>query len=486
MILEGGGRHAGDLALVSETNALMDIMQINFLQPIYNFTFVNSLVACMLFMGIGTMADISFILARPWASIAVAVCAELGTFVTLVIGYYCGLTPGEAAAVGTIGGADGPMVLFGSLMMAKNLFVPISIIAYLYLSLTYAGYPYLVRWLIKEEHRAIEVDYDFPDVTPQAKFIFTVVAAGLLCLLLPVATPLILSFFLGVAIKEAEIEPYQKFLENTVTYASTLLLGLVLGTLCEAGTLLDPQVALLLIRITALAVSALGGIGGGYLVWKLSKGNYNPVIGIAKRLLHAFDREDRPEGSLRSQPHAMIMPLAMGASICGSSSRPSPSVSSPRPSVWSTDRPSLTRSQEQTHDRAPSRSSPEPPDACPSRPASDRDRLRGPPPARSVLHKQLPGRSGAEGRPRAPSFWPIIRRPDGANTTDPGFRVPGKPARLGALRPSRPLADLAQVTLVIAVAAAEAITRSTGLAPQIKWPNDLMVAGARASCANWC
>lgn len=319
MILEGG--QVGTLVispLVSETNALMDIMQINFLQPIYNFTFVNSLVACMLFMGIGTMADISFILARPWASIAVAVCAELGTFVTLVIGYYCGLTPGEAAAVGTIGGADGPMVLFGSLVMAKNLFVPISIIAYLYLSLTYAGYPYLVRWLIKEEHRAIEVEYDFPDVTPQAKFIFTVVAAGLLCLLLPVATPLILSFFLGVAIKEAEIEPYQKLLENTVTYASTLLLGLVLGALCEAGTLLDPQVALLLVLgITALAVSALGGIGGGYLVWKLSNGNYNPVIGIAGVSCMPSTAKIAQKEVFAANPHAMIMPLAMGASICG-------------------------------------------------------------------------------------------------------------------------------------------------------------------------
>ncbi|AZB57963.1 Na+-transporting malonate decarboxylase, carboxybiotin decarboxylase subunit (plasmid) [Cereibacter sphaeroides] len=319
MLLEGG--QLGTLIispLVSDPDALLNIMQIDFLQPIYNFTFVNSLVACMLFMGIGTMADISFILARPWASITVAVCAELGTFVTLVIGYYMGLTPGEAAAVGTIGGADGPMVLFGSLIMAKDLFVPISIIAYLYLSLTYAGYPYLVRWLVKEEHRAIEVDYDFPDVTPQAKFVFTVAAAGLLCLLLPVATPLILSFFLGVAIKEAEIEPYQKLLENTVTYASTLLLGLVLGVLCEAGTLLNPQVALLVVLgITALTISAFGGIGGGYLVWKLSKGNYNPVIGIAGVSCMPSTAKIAQHEVFHANPHAMIMPLAMGASICG-------------------------------------------------------------------------------------------------------------------------------------------------------------------------
>ncbi|MCW2307166.1 Na+-transporting malonate decarboxylase, carboxybiotin decarboxylase subunit [Rhodobium gokarnense] len=319
MVLEAG--KIGTLVIapmVSEPNALIDIMQINFLQPIYNFTFVNSLVACLLFMGIGTMADISFILARPWASITVAVCAELGTFVTLVIGYYMGLTPSQAAAVGTIGGADGPMVLFGSLIMAKELFVPISIIAYLYLSLTYAGYPYIVRWLIKEEYRGIEVDFDFPDVSLKAKFIFTCVAAGLLCLLLPVATPLILSFFLGVAIKEAEIEPYQKLLEHTITYGSTLFLGLVLGVLCEAGTLLDPRVGLLVVLgITALAVSALGGIGGGWLVWWLSKGNYNPVIGIAGVSCMPSTAKIAQREAFAASPYAMIMPLAMGASICG-------------------------------------------------------------------------------------------------------------------------------------------------------------------------
>ncbi|MCT8265729.1 Na+-transporting malonate decarboxylase, carboxybiotin decarboxylase subunit [Afifella sp. JA880] len=304
--------------MVADTGPLVDIMQINFLQPIYNFTFVNSLVACLLFMGIGTMADISFILARPWASITVAICAELGTFVTLVIGYYFGLTPGQAAAVGSIGGADGPMVLFASLIMAKDLFVPISIIAYLYLSLCYAGYPYLVRWLVPEKYRGLEVEIDFPDVSPQAKFVFTVVAAGLLCLLLPVAAPLILSFFMGVAIKEAEIEPYQKLLENTITYGSTLFLGLVLGVLCEASTLLDPRVAILLVLgITALAVSALGGIGGGWLVWLVSKGKYNPATGIAGVSCMPSTAKIAQRCAFEASPYAMIMPLAMGASICG-------------------------------------------------------------------------------------------------------------------------------------------------------------------------
>ncbi|MGE4528671.1 MAG: Na+-transporting malonate decarboxylase, carboxybiotin decarboxylase subunit, partial [Rhodospirillaceae bacterium] len=297
--------------LIEDPAALVNIMQIDFLQPVYNFTFTNSFVACMLFFGIGSMSDISFILARPWTSVIIALFAEMGTFVTLVIGYYCGLTPGQAAAVASIGGADGPMVLFASLVMAKELFVPISIIAYLYLSLTYAGYPYLIRWLVPEKYRGQEVEFDFPEVSQEAKFIFTIVIAGLLCLLLPVAAPLILSFFLGVAIKEAEIEPYQELLEKTVTYSSTLFLGLVLGVLCEAGTLLDSRVAILLVLgITALAVSGLGGLLGGWVIWLFTKGQYNPTIGIAGVSCMPSTAKIAQKEAYAVNPYAIIMPLA--------------------------------------------------------------------------------------------------------------------------------------------------------------------------------
>ena len=137
LFLEGG--KLGTLfldPLVSDPKQLVDIMQVNFLQPIYNLTFSNSLVACMVFLGVGAMCEIGFILANPWTSIIIAIFAEAGTFATLVLGVHLGLTPPEAAAVASIGGADGPMVLFTSLMLAPHLFVPISVIASICLSLT--------------------------------------------------------------------------------------------------------------------------------------------------------------------------------------------------------------------------------------------------------------------------------------------------------------------------------------------------------------
>lgn len=319
LFLQSGG--IGNLfldPLVANPNDLVNIMQINFLQPIYNFTFSNGLIACIVFFGIGAMSDIGFVLARPWACMVVAIFAELGTFVTMVLGYQLGLPIGEAAAVGTIGGADGPMVLFASLMMAPKLFVPISIIAYLYLSLTYAGYPYLIKLCIPKKYRALPMEFKPVEVPKTQKFMFTVIMCFVLCLLLPVAAPLIMSFFLGVAIKEAEIEAYQKLLDNTLLYCATLFLGLLLGVLCDAQTIMDPKVGLLIILgIVALAISAIGGIIGGWAVYWFQHGKFNPTIGIAGVSCVPTTAKLAQYAVSEVNPGSLILPVALGANICG-------------------------------------------------------------------------------------------------------------------------------------------------------------------------
>ena len=132
------------------------------------------------------------------------------------------------------------------------------------------------------------------------------------------AAPLIMSFFLGMAIKEAEVVPYQDLIESTLLYMGTLMLGLLLGTLCEASTLLNPKVApLIVLGVLALTVSGAVGILGGYVVYWFKKGDFNPVVGIsgvscvpttAKIAQHAAEDED---------PFAVVMPVAMGANIGG-------------------------------------------------------------------------------------------------------------------------------------------------------------------------
>ena len=140
--------------LVTNTEEIMRILQIDWLQPIYTFAFSNGLIACLVFMGIGVISDVGSVLKFPFTGMLIAMFAELGTVATFPIAHAMGLSYGEAAAVSLIGGADGPMVLFASLTLAKDLFVPITIVAYLYLSLTYGGYPFLVRLLIPKDIRS--------------------------------------------------------------------------------------------------------------------------------------------------------------------------------------------------------------------------------------------------------------------------------------------------------------------------------------------
>ncbi len=305
--------------LVSEPGELMNIMQINFLQPIYNLLFSNGLIACLVFLGIGVRSDLDFLLSRPWTSVVIALFAEMGSFVALAVGVLAfGMTPETAASVATIGGADGPMVLFTSLQLAPELFVPISIIAYLYLSLTYAGYPSLIRLMVPKKYRGIDIEEYPPEVPAKTKFVFVLVVCGLLCLLLPMAAPLIMSFFLGVAIKEAEVNEYVALLENGIMYVSTFFLGLLLGVLCEASTILNPVVLqILVLGVVALTVSGVGGLLGGWLFYKIKKGQFNPVVGIAGVSCVPTTAKLAQRAAAEENPFAMILPVAMGANICG-------------------------------------------------------------------------------------------------------------------------------------------------------------------------
>ena len=305
--------------LVTETKALVDVMQIDWLQPVYTLTFSNGLIACLVFMGIGTLLDVGYVMARPFKSMFIALCAELGTIVTFPIAMSMGLAENEAASVALIGGADGPMVLFASLVLARHLFVPITVVGYLYLGLTYGGFPYLAKWLVPQRLRGIDMSNDpGRPVNERQKLAFAIIACTLLCLLFPVAAPLFFALFIGVAVREAKLEEFKRLLGETVLYGATFFLGLTLGVLCEAGTLLNPVVLkLLLLGILALLISALGGLLGGYILWLFSGGRFNPVIGLAGVSCVPTTAKVVQKIVTNASPGSIVLPQALGASISG-------------------------------------------------------------------------------------------------------------------------------------------------------------------------
>ncbi|MBF7082937.1 sodium ion-translocating decarboxylase subunit beta [Desulfallas sp. Bu1-1] len=305
--------------LVADPSQLMNILQVDFLQPIYTLTFSNGLIACFIFLGIGVMTEIGYVLASPFSSMVIAICAELGTVATFPIAVAMGLNYSEAASIAMVGGADGPMVLYTSLMLAKDLFVPITIVAYLYLSLTYGGYPYLIKLLIPKRLRGIQMDLSkIPTVTPGEKIAFSIITCTVLSLLFPVAAPLFMSFFLGVTIREANLKHYISFIEGPLLYGSTFFLGVLLGVLCEANTIMNPKILVLLVLgILSLFLSGLGGIAGGYLMYWINKGKFNPVIGIAGVSCIPTTAKVAQKAVTEANSQSLILPYAIGANISG-------------------------------------------------------------------------------------------------------------------------------------------------------------------------
>jgi oxaloacetate decarboxylase beta subunit len=305
--------------LVQKTDSLMYILQVDFLQPIYTFAFSNGLIACFVFMGIGVLLDVGFVLARPFLSMFLALCAEFGTVATFPAAVAMGLSYREAASIAMVGGADGPMVLFTSLTLAKDLFVPITVVAYLYLGLTYGGYPYLIRFLVPEKLRGLKMPpKPVVKITSDEKLAFAVVGCTVLCLLFPSASPLFLSLFVGVAVREAGLSYFIAFIDGPILYGATLFLGLLLGVLCEASTILNPKVLILLILgILALLLSGIGGIIGGYLAYYFSGRKINPVIGIAGVSCVPSTAKVAQKEVSNVTPDSLILPEALGANISG-------------------------------------------------------------------------------------------------------------------------------------------------------------------------
>jgi oxaloacetate decarboxylase beta subunit len=297
----------------------INALQVYFLQPIYALTFSNGLIACMVFLGIGAITELDFFIGNPKLSLMLAIPAELGTFLTFPLAIAMGFSTKESAAIAVIGTADGPMVLFSSLLLAKNLFVPISIISYIYLSIVYSGYPYLIKALVPKKLRGIPMkEMKIVKVSSGEKIAFSIVTGTVLSLLFPVAAPLFVSFFLGVIIKESKINRYIRFADEVLLTGATLFLGFLLGCLLSADIVVNPQMfKLIILGFVALFLSGVGGLLGGYVACWISRGKINPLIGIAGVSCVPSTAKVAHKCANAANEEAFILPYAMGPNIAG-------------------------------------------------------------------------------------------------------------------------------------------------------------------------
>jgi oxaloacetate decarboxylase beta subunit len=123
---------------------------------------------------------------------------------------------------------------------------------------------------------------------------------------------------MGVIIRESKLVQYAEIFSGPVLYSATFFLGLLLGVLCEANTLLNPAVlTLLLLGILALLISGIGGLLGGYVLYFASGRRFNPVIGIAGVSCVPTTAKVAQKCVAAEAPGVIVLPHALGASISG-------------------------------------------------------------------------------------------------------------------------------------------------------------------------
>ena len=271
----------------------------------------------LIFLGIGAMTDFGPLIANP-KSLIMGAAAQLGIFVTFIIAINIGFTGEEGAAIGIIGGADGPTAIYVTVKLAAHLLPAISVAAYSYMALIKVIQPPIMKLLTTKKERGIVMEQLRP-VSKTEKVIFPIAVTGIVGIVLPSAIPLLGMLMLGNLMKESGVVPrLTNTAKNELINIITILLGVIVGSKATADVFLNTSTLLIiLIGVFAFAFGTAGGLLIGKLMSKLSKGKINPLIGsagvsavpMAARISHMVGQEENPNNYLLMH--------AMGPNVAG-------------------------------------------------------------------------------------------------------------------------------------------------------------------------
>ncbi len=271
----------------------------------------------LIFLGIGAMTDFGPLIANP-KSLIMGAAAQLGIFVTFIIAINIGFTGEEGAAIGIIGGADGPTAIYVTVKLAAHLLPAISVAAYSYMALIKVIQPPIMKLLTTKKERGIVMEQLRP-VSKTEKVIFPIAVTGIVGIVLPSAIPLLGMLMLGNLMKESGVVPrLTNTAKNELINIITILLGVIVGSKATADVFLKLETLLIiLIGVFAFAFGTAGGLLIGKLMSKLSKGKINPLIGsagvsavpMAARISHMVGQEENPNNYLLMH--------AMGPNVAG-------------------------------------------------------------------------------------------------------------------------------------------------------------------------
>ncbi len=305
---------------VAATPGLMDFLYFGVKTGIY---------PPLIFLGIGAMTDFTSLIARP-SSFILGAAAQLGIFAAYVIAIGLGdsigsllhidlvFTPQEAGSIASIGGADGPTAIFTTSKLAPEMLGPIAVAAYSYMALVPVIQPPIMRALTTKKERAVVMENLRP-VSKREKILFPIMVTAIVSLLLPAAASLVGMLMLGNLLKESgRTERLAKAAQNELMNIITILLGISVGATTSAQSFLNLKTILIVVLgLIAFAFGTIGGILFGKIMYVVTKGKVNPLIGsagvsavpMAARVSQKVGQEENPSN--------FLLMHAMGPNVSG-------------------------------------------------------------------------------------------------------------------------------------------------------------------------
>nr|WP_322090846.1 sodium ion-translocating decarboxylase subunit beta [Caenispirillum bisanense] len=271
----------------------------------------------LIFLGVGALTDFGPLIANP-RTLVLGAAAQFGVFATFFGAILLGFTPEQAAAIGIIGGADGPTSIFLSNKLAPELLAPIAVAAYSYMALVPLIQPPIMRALTTPEERKIRMRSLRP-VSRTEKLIFAVVVTVLVILLVPAASALIGMLMLGNFLRECGVtERLSNAAQNELINVTTIFLGASVGITMTGERFLQVEtLGILVLGIAAFGVSTASGVLMAKVMNKVSKTPINPLIGSAGvSAVPMAARVSQVEGQ-KADPHNFLLMHAMGPNVAG-------------------------------------------------------------------------------------------------------------------------------------------------------------------------
>jgi len=271
----------------------------------------------LIFLGIGAMTDFGPLIANPM-SLLLGAAAQIGIFVPFILATFLGFDLKAAASIGIIGGADGPTAIYLTSRLKPELLGPIAIAAYSYMALVPLIQPPIMRALTTPKERAVKMA-QLRDVTKTEKIVFPIAVTLLVGLLLPAAVPLVGALMLGNLFKETgSTERLSDTAQHAMINMLTIFLGVAVGSTASAERFLNPEtLKIIALGLFAFSCGTAGGVLFGKLMYIVTGGKVNPLIGSAGVSAVPMAARVSQVVGAETDPTNFLLMHAMGPNVSG-------------------------------------------------------------------------------------------------------------------------------------------------------------------------